>query len=130
MDRATIDRLPGLKRKDIEGCMSCGRGVAHNHDITFYRLKVERFVLDPTAVNERHGMELMMGGGTGGAVLAQVMGPDRDLAKLVAGPMVMIICEPCAMGGLGETSRPPCLAALAERWTERQEGTGDAQAAG
>lgn len=129
MDRAEIDRLPGLKRKDIEGCTACGRGVAHNNNITFYRLTLERFALDPNAVNERHGMELMMGGGVPGAMFAEVLGPNQDLAKRFAGPMVMLICEPCALG-IEKVSGPPCLAALAENWTERQERKADAQVSG
>jgi hypothetical protein len=51
---------PGLKRKDIEKCKLCERGVAAG-GIVFYRVKLEQFGLDHNAIMQQHGLELQLG---------------------------------------------------------------------
>jgi hypothetical protein len=52
-----------------------------------------RLGIDANAVRRAHGLELMMGGN---ALLANVMGPDEDLAKVIDGQHDMLICGACA----------------------------------
>jgi hypothetical protein len=59
----------------------------------FLRISIERFGIDAKAVQRAHGMELMMGGN---ALLANVMGPDEDLATKIDGRKDMLICIKCA----------------------------------
>ena len=49
-------------------------GVMHSGNPVFLRAAIERFVVDPRAVDRRAGMEQFFGGGSTGAVLAEVMG--------------------------------------------------------
>lgn len=89
-----IKDRPGLKHRDFKPCALCRKGVMHANDITFYRVRIERFVVDLNAVQRAHGMEMMMGGN---AVIANVMGPNEDLAKLFTGPHEILICSSCAL---------------------------------
>ena len=74
-----------LRRNDIKRCSLCGRGVMHSNYIFFYRVKVEQFVIDVSAVARAHGADMMMG------PLAAVMTPDEPLAKGL-GEHELIVC--------------------------------------
>lgn len=82
---------PGLKRKDIDKCKLCERGVAAG-GIVFYKVKLEQFGLDHGAIMAQHGLELQLGGH---AALAQVMGPDNDLARSLSDEFNVCICGEC-----------------------------------
>lgn len=85
-----------MKQSEITKCVGCGEGVGHNSDIAFYRVSAQYMVLDMQAVSRAHGMEMVMGGGSTGAMLQQVMGPNEDLANEVSSHDVCI-CLKCAM---------------------------------
>lgn len=91
-----INKLPGMKHRDFKPCVCCGKGMMHAGGITFFRLRIERFIIDAREVQRAAGMEMMMGGGQAGAVLANVMGPNNDLAKQFEDYSVLV-CEPCSM---------------------------------
>jgi hypothetical protein len=59
----------------------------------FLRISVDRLGIDSKAVQRAHGMELMMGGNV---LLANIMGLDEDLAKVIDGRHDMLICIQCA----------------------------------
>ncbi len=59
----------------------------------FMRITVERLGIDRRAVERARGMELMIGGN---ALLANIMGPDEDLAKVIDGKKDMLLCHHCA----------------------------------
>lgn len=65
----------GLKRADITPCVGCGHGLAKGGPIV-YRVQVERFCLDPQAIQRETGLELQLG-----VPLATVFSPDPELAK-------------------------------------------------
>jgi hypothetical protein len=99
-----------MKQDEIQSCLCCGKGVMHDGAITFYRVALERMVIDVRAVQRQHGLELVIGS----PVIARVMGPDADLAKsLDDPPLVVLICDECAM----LKTRP--LAALHEDASDR-----------
>ena len=101
----------GLKQKDLTGCVICGKGVAHDQNILFYRVRIERYGLDVRAVQRAVGLELVMGG----SPLAQVMGPDEDLAIRIAS-YDGLVCQPCAL------DLSPCsVALLTEKMAELEE---------
>lgn len=87
--------LPGVKQRDIQKCVGCGEGVAHDRNLVFYIADLRYMVLDPGALQRQHGMELMMGGPQM-AGLAAVMGPDEDMAKQLERATAWV-CLPCAM---------------------------------
>jgi len=71
-----------MKQSEFQKCGSCGNGMAHNGQITFWRVSAERFMLNLKAVQRKHGLEMYFGGGQAGATLANVMGTDEDLAVI------------------------------------------------
>lgn len=97
-----------MKRRELQKCVICKRGLAHDGGFLFYRLTVERMAFDPRAVQERAGMEMMFGGGHGAAALAEAMGPDRDLAVSLGAPRTVCVCDTCS-------TDLHCFAEIAER---------------
>lgn len=90
----SLEIAPGLKLADIKHCGICHKGVMHDGSNTFLRVSVERFIIDSNAVQRAHGLEVMLGGR---GDIAQAMGLDEDLAKLMDANMQMIVCTDCAM---------------------------------
>ena len=86
-----IEQQPGMKQGEFQKCAICHEGVA-NKGITFYRVRMERFILDPRAIQRQHGLEMMLGS----PELAFHMGPQDDIAKRIDDPHVFLVCENCA----------------------------------
>lgn len=59
----------------------------------FLRISVDRLGIDAGAVRRAHGLEQMM---AGNAMLANIMGPNETLAKVIDGNHDMLICSECA----------------------------------
>lgn len=104
-----------MKRNELKKCALCGKGVMHAGLPLFWRITVERFGVNLAAIQRRHGMEMQLGGGAAGAVLANVLGPDEDLADKVMDPVELIVCESCG------TKQPPPIAALPEYEEENHD---------
>ena len=77
--------------REICDCSFCGKGIG-KAGLFFYRVKIEKFGLDLQACQKQQGLGLMMGGHGG---LAQIMGPDEDLALEVMEPVTITICGDC-----------------------------------
>lgn len=88
--RDEIDKLPGLKERDLAPCALCGK---HHEAPIFYRVTVDSCAFDTAAVQRQIGLGMMMGGN---AAIAQVMGPDDDMAKIVS-TETKTLCLECAM---------------------------------
>ena len=99
-----------MKHRNFKKCCICNQGMAHNGHILFLRIKVERFGLDHRAIQRAHGMEMILGN----AVLANVMGPDEDLAKKIDESDDLLICHDCS-----EKPLPPYF------WMRDKEGVED-----
>jgi len=78
-----------LKERDLRPCALCGN---HHVGLILYRVTVETFCLDLGAMRRQIGLGMMMGGN---AAIAQVMGPDEDMANRVDTSTV-ILCLDCA----------------------------------
>lgn len=100
------DRRPfrGLKQEELRNCILCDRGMAHDASMSFFRLTIERLFLDGRAINRQHGLELMLGGGSGNAqrdafaaTIARAMGPNDELAITRHAPAQILVCEDCAI---------------------------------
>lgn len=102
-----------MKRRELEMCCVCGKGVAHGNNIAFYRIKIEHMLLHAPNIQRRHGLEQFFGGGQAGAVLAEVMGDDGDIAVPVTSESGLI-CQVCAITG-------GCVAAVFEKMGECAE---------
>lgn len=101
MSTTTTKRVaePGeeFRREHVRACALCGNGLAARGIPLFYRLRVETFALDPSAISRSSGLEQVMGGGRVGALLAHVMGPNEPLARRLAPTFEALVCQPCVM---------------------------------
>lgn len=82
-----------MKRDKITNCALCDKGLMHDRSPMFYSVRIDRYVWDLNAVQQQAGLEMMLGN----AGLAQVMGPDADLAKKFEANNERLICMSCAM---------------------------------
>jgi hypothetical protein len=117
MSELDIDKLPGLKHRDFKPCLACGKGVMHAGSISFYRVRIEHCVVNTREVEKAAGMEMLMGN----PQLANVMGPDADLAKVMSADGGLL-CQDC---GLRDRTS---VAGLFEIATERNDATDDVSA--
>lgn len=85
-------------------CSLCRNPIGHTGLPLFWRVTIERFGVEMGAVQRQSGFAMMLGS----ADLAAAMGPDEDMAKPVHEPIVLTVCETCAV----ECDLP--VAALAE----------------
>lgn len=85
--------MKGNELRKAATCAVCGHKIGQASVPIFYRVKIERYVLDPTAVRRHSGLEMMLGS----AGLAQAMGPNEDLAKPVMEPVEVTVCEDCGL---------------------------------
>ena len=81
-----------MKRKDIKPCVLCGKGMMHDNNILFYKVRLTRLGVNLGAVQQRMGLEMMLGS----PVLAGVMGPDEDLATKITS-QEFLVCDTCAL---------------------------------
>jgi hypothetical protein len=83
-----------MKEKELREhaeCAKCGQKVTKaGIGVLFWIVKVERFVLDLPALQRQQGLGMMIGG-----ALAQVMGPDEDLANPIGSEVSLTICDDC-----------------------------------
>lgn len=87
--------LRGLKEKELRElatCVVCGTKVWKNRPLA-YRVVVETVVLDRAAADRQTGLAMLLGGN---GRLAQVMGPDEDLAHTID-TTVNAVCFDCMM---------------------------------
>lgn len=85
--------MPDMRQRDLKPCSGCGEGVMHEGIPIFYRFRMDTMGVDANAVRQQHGMEMMMGGA---APLAQIMGPDPDIAKEIDSKDI-VLCHSCMM---------------------------------
>jgi hypothetical protein len=86
-------------------CSLCKNKIMHTGLPLFWRVTVEYFGLDLRACERQQGLAMLIGN----AALAQVMGPDDELAKPIGDPVKLTVCEACARENLWSVAR------LAER---------------
>lgn len=82
-----------MKEKELRAvstCKLCGNKIGKDQLPMFNRVRIQRYILDMAAVQRQQGLGMMIGGG-----LAQVMGPDEELAKM-ASETEFTVCNSCA----------------------------------
>lgn len=94
-----LHKLPGMKERELREratCLLCRNkvGASAGGLGLFYKVTVERYMIDSAALRRQGGLEMMLGH----SGIAQAMGPDEDLAKAVMTPVVVTVCENCAYG--------------------------------
>ena len=84
-----------MKRNELRSCDCCKDTINNGGQIMFYKIKVTTMGLDPKAINQQAGLEQYFGGGPQAAALADVMGPDPDIAKEIHEGTELLICFNC-----------------------------------
>lgn len=79
--------------RSLAVCGHCKKKIGHTGLLSFWVVTLQRFGLDHRALQRQTGMELLMGGHV---ALAQVMGPNEDLAKPLSQAVTISVCERCA----------------------------------
>jgi hypothetical protein len=82
-----------MKYRDFTPYDLCGREMMHAGHSLFLRISVDRLGVNARAFQRAHSMELILGGN---ALLANNIGADKDLAKVIDGRRDMLICIRCA----------------------------------
>ena len=89
--------------RDNAICNLCGQPIGKSGLPLFWRVTVERFGLNLTALQRQQGLAMILGS----ASLARVMGADEDLAISMMEPAKITVCESCCTNEI-------CVAQLAE----------------
>lgn len=91
-DTPKLQDLPGLKESELiklGRCPLCQKSQLAG-GVTFYKVEISRGVFDLNAVRRAAGLEMQIG------ALAQIMGPDENLARIFKGPKTVFVHEQCA----------------------------------
>ena len=86
-----------MKEKELREsstCGICGENIGAGQAITFFRVTIERYMMDLSAIQRQSGLAMMFGGR---GDLARIMGPDEDMAKPIHDPIRMTVCESCSI---------------------------------
>lgn len=90
-----------MKEKELREfakCSVCHEGVGKYY--RFFKVTIEEFMLDPKALERQQGLTAFLGGSNVGAVLANIMGPNEDLA-LSTEIIKISVCDNCALKNKG-----------------------------
>jgi len=83
--------MNNLKQSDLEKCIICEKGIMHENNIQFFRIKIANYIVDTEAARRQHGLEMSMGAA---APLARIMGTDPDIA-IGVNETESTICQGC-----------------------------------
>ena len=72
-------------------CNLCKNKILKNGIPIFYVVKIQNYGLDLNAIQRQSGMATMMGH----AGLAQVMGPNEDMASPITDEVIITVCSEC-----------------------------------
>lgn len=86
-----------MKRSELQKCAFCKQGVMSSGVPLFWRISIERFCVDVSAVQRLHGLETFFGGGSSGAMLAGAMGQNEDIAVPLMEKKLLVLCDWCAL---------------------------------
>ena len=85
--------------RELATCKGCGKklGASFRENRTlpmFWKITMERFLIDDRAMKRQAGLEMMM---DGHVALAQAFSPDEDMAESIMEPKTICLCEHCAI---------------------------------
>lgn len=78
--------------REAATCAACGDKIGASGLPLFWRVTLERWGVLLDAVRRQAGAEMMMGS----VAIAQVLGPNEDMAKRLGDPETITVCESCA----------------------------------
>lgn len=84
-----------MKESEIRAaakCAHCGRLFGESGSLLFYRVKIDRFMVNPGALQRQTGLAQMLGS----AAIAEVMGTNEDMATKLDDGATFTICHLCS----------------------------------
>jgi hypothetical protein len=90
---ATEKEQPGLRPDEVRACDTCHGPLLAKGTPVFYRVTIEHYMVMPDAVRQRFGLFTMFRSNT----IAEAFASDPHVAKRIADPPVLVICQDCAM---------------------------------
>lgn len=88
--------LPRLKGEELTNCVGCDKPLIQPGTIPlFYRLRMQRAVIDAQAIRERIGLMQIWGGGRETAPLAEVFA-SKDPGVIMDDVGIANVCMSCA----------------------------------
>ena len=72
-------------------CAVCRKPFGNAGTPFFWRVSIQRFVINPDALKRQHGLGMMLP-----PALAMVMGPNEDLAQTFGEPAEFTVCDSCS----------------------------------
>lgn len=79
--------------RKLATCAICKKLLGNCGMPVFYKVTIERFMLDVQAVNRQAGVEMIVGH----PAIAAAMGPDEDLAQSLYAPRTVMVCNGCSL---------------------------------
>lgn len=76
-------------------CSFCGNKIGNSGIPLFWTVEIQRFGLKLDAIQRQDGLAAMLGGNS---FLAMHMGTNEDLAQPMMEPVMLTVCESCAIG--------------------------------
>lgn len=80
--------------RELTTCCVCKHKLGETDSPMFYTINVESFILDMKAIQRQQGLAMQL---DGNGLIASVMGPNEDMAKLISSFPKVMICQACAM---------------------------------
>ena len=74
-------------------CSLCETPIGQDGSPLFWRVTVERFSMDRVAVGRQDGLANLVGS----RAVAEIIGPDHDLARSVIVPRTITLCDRCGL---------------------------------
>lgn len=83
-----------MKAGEFTKCLICNQGIAHDNQLTFYKLTIDYYCLKPSAIQRVSAMEQYFGGNVR---IARVFSDEDVAEKVNPRPMKGLICMDCAI---------------------------------
>lgn len=99
LSEATMPNLPKttpIDASEIKPCACCKRGVMHDNNVIFYRVKIATCGVSLGNLRQMHAMEMMMGGNV---AIARALSPTTTIANEDTDPVEAWLCFECAQMG-------------------------------
>lgn len=85
-----------MKEKELRElctCAICNRKIGETKNPCFFKVTLERHMLNLRAIQRQQGLAMMLGGN---AAIAAVMGPDDEMTDVVYPAKTIMVCDGCA----------------------------------
>ena len=85
--------------RELATCLVCREKVGQKQSPIFWKVSMQRHMLDLAAISKQNGLGMMLGG-TGG--LAMAMGTDADMTVGLGAELTFGLCDACVISHLSQ----------------------------